>query len=180
MLGVDELRRPPRGSGTPLVNSYRTKDGRHVHVCMDQQHYWPSFCDGVDRPEWKDDPRLATHEAREANAPYCVTLMEDLFAERTLAEWKEALAGQRGPFDPVQKAGELASDPQVVANGYLADVDDGTGRTLRLVAPPVQFDGVAYETRRGPDHGADTDEVLSEVGYEMDEIIQLKIDGAIW
>ena len=56
LLGTDEYRRPPRGAGAPLVNSYRTKDGRFVHVCMDQQHYWPSFCDAVGRPEWKDDP----------------------------------------------------------------------------------------------------------------------------
>ncbi|HEY8216809.1 MAG TPA: CoA transferase, partial [Acidimicrobiia bacterium] len=34
MLGAEELRRPPRGSGAPLVNSYRTRDGRHVHLCM--------------------------------------------------------------------------------------------------------------------------------------------------
>ena len=180
MLGSDELRRPWRGTGTPLVNSYRTKDGRHLHLCMDQQHYWPSFCDGVGRPEWTTDPRLATHEAREENAEFCVQLLEQLFAERTLAEWNQVLAEQRGPFDPVQKAGELASDPQVVANGYLADIEDEVGRTLSLVAPPVQFDGARYASRRGPDHGAHTDEVLLEVGYEMDEIIQLKIDGAIW
>ena len=45
-----------------------------------------------------------------------------------------------------------------------------------------RFSSTASRTKRvrGPDHGADTDEVLSEVGYEMDEIIQLKIDGAIW
>jgi crotonobetainyl-CoA:carnitine CoA-transferase CaiB-like acyl-CoA transferase len=79
----------------------------------------------------------------------------------------------------VQKSGELASDPQVVANGYLADVDDEVGRTLRLVTPPVQFDGAPYELRRAPDHGAHTDEVLVEAGYDMDEIVQLKIDGAI-
>jgi crotonobetainyl-CoA:carnitine CoA-transferase CaiB-like acyl-CoA transferase len=180
MLGTEELRRPPRGSGTPLVNSYRTKDGRHIHLCMDQQHYWPSFCDGVGRPEWTTDPRLATHEAREENAEYCVRLIEELFAQRTFAEWKETLAAQRGPFDPVQKVGELASDPQVVANGYLADVEDEVGRTLSLVAPPVRFDDAPYETRRGPEHGADTDDVLGEVGYDMDTIIQLKIDGAIW
>ena len=48
-----------------------------------------------------------------------------------------------------------------------------------LGAPPVQFDGARYETRRGPRHGEHTDEVLAEVGYEMDEILQLKIDGAI-
>ena len=179
LLGTDEMRRPPRGSGAPLVNSYRTKDGRFVHLCMDQQHYWPSFCDAVGRPEWKTDPLLATHEAREKNGDHCVKLVEELFAERTLAEWNEILAGQRGPFDPVQKVGELATDPQVVANGFMAEVEDDAGRTLSLVAPPVQFDGARYETRRGPRHGEHTDEVLAEVGYDMDEIIQLKIDGAI-
>jgi crotonobetainyl-CoA:carnitine CoA-transferase CaiB-like acyl-CoA transferase len=179
LMGTEDMRRPPRGSNAPLVNSYQTKDGRFVHLCMDQQHYWPSFCDAVGHPEWKTDPLLATHEAREANADHCVRLIEELFAGRTFAEWKEALAGQRGPFDPVQKVGELASDPQVAANGFMADIQDEVGRTLSLVAPPVQFDGAPYETRPGPRHGEHTDEVLAEVGYDMDEIIELKIDGAI-
>jgi crotonobetainyl-CoA:carnitine CoA-transferase CaiB-like acyl-CoA transferase len=47
------------------------------------------------------------------------------------------------------------------------------------VAPPVQFDNARYETRPGPAHGADTDEVLAEVGYNMDEILTLKMDGAV-
>jgi crotonobetainyl-CoA:carnitine CoA-transferase CaiB-like acyl-CoA transferase len=179
MLGAEDMRRPPRGSGAPLVNSYRTKDRRFVHLCMDQQHYWPSFCDAVGQPEWKGDPMLATHEAREANSDHCVKLVEELFAERTLAEWKDVLAGQRGPFDPVQKVGELATDPQVVANGYLTDIEDEVGRTLRLVTPPIRFDDAPYSMRRAPDHGEHTDQVLAEVGYDMDEIIQLKIDGAI-
>jgi crotonobetainyl-CoA:carnitine CoA-transferase CaiB-like acyl-CoA transferase len=179
LLGTEEMRRPPRGAGAPLVNSYRTKDDRFIHLCMDQQRYWPSFCDAVGRPEWKEDARLATHEAREKNAQYCVEAVESLFAERTLAEWKKVLAGQLGPFDPVQKVGELATDPQVIANGYVADVQDETGRTLSLVAPPIQFDGARYETRPGPAHGADTDDVLVEAGYDMEEIIRLKVDGAI-
>ena len=146
---------------------------------MEQQHYWPSFCDGVGRPEWKDDPLIATHEAREANSDYCVSLIESLIAERTLAEWNEVLSAQRGPFDPVQKTGELAADPQVVANGYMADVVDEVGRTVSLVGPPIQFDGVPYATRPAPGFGEHTDELLLEAGYDMDQIIQLKIDGAI-
>ncbi len=179
LQGTEDMRRPPRGANAPLVNSYRTRDDRWIHLCMDQQHYWPSFCDAVGHPEWKTDPLLATHEAREANADQCVNLIEELIGARTLAEWKDILAGQRGPFDPVQKVGELAADPQVVANGFMAEVEDDAGRTLSLVAPPVQFDGTAYRTRRGPRHGEHTDEVLAEVGYDMDEILQLKIDGAI-
>ena len=179
LLGRDEMRRPPRGSGAPLVNTYRTKDGAFVHLCMDQQHYWPSFCDGVGRPEWKSDPLLATHEAREANAEHCVKVIEELIAGKTLAEWKEILAGQRGPFDPVQKVGQLVSDPQVVANGYMAAVEDELGRAIHLVAPPIQFDGELYSTRPGPGYGEHTDEILQEAGYPMDELLQLKIDGAI-
>jgi crotonobetainyl-CoA:carnitine CoA-transferase CaiB-like acyl-CoA transferase len=178
-MGTRDMRRPSRGSNAPLVNSYRTRDGRFLHLCMDQQHYWPSFCDAVGRPQWKTDPLLATHEAREQNADHCVKLVEELVAQRTLAEWQDVLSGQRGPFDPVQKVGELARDPQVVANGFMAEVEDEVGRTLSLVAPPVQFDGTHYQTRRGPRHGEHTDEVLAEVGYGMDEILQLKIDGAI-
>jgi crotonobetainyl-CoA:carnitine CoA-transferase CaiB-like acyl-CoA transferase len=179
LLGAEEMRRPPRGSGAPLVNSYRTKDGRFIHLCMAQQHYWPSFCDGVGRPEWKDDPRISTLEAREQNADLVVQLVETLFAERTYAEWKVVLAAQRGPFDPVQKTGELWDDPQVLANGYMADVEDEFGHAIKLVNPPIQFDGAPYQARRGPGHGEHTDEVLLEVGYDMDEVIQLKIDGAI-
>ena len=133
--GVEEMRRPPRGSGAPLVNSYRTKDDRYVHLCMDQQHYWPSFCDGVGRPEWKDDPLIATHEAREANSDYCVSLIETLIAERTLVEWNEVLSGPaRSRSTPCRRPASSPADPQVVANGYMAEVEDEVGRTLSLVA----------------------------------------------
>ena len=179
LTGQEDMRRPPRGSNAPMVNSFRTQDGRYVHMCMDQHHYWPSFCDAVGRPEWKSDPRLATHEAREENADLCVELVEQLFAERSLAEWKEVLAGQRGPFDPVQKTGDLVTDPQVVANGFMAEVQDEAGRTLHLVGPPVTFDSKPYATRPGPRHGEHTDELLGELGYDMEAILQLKLEGAI-
>ena len=142
---------PPRGTNAPLINLFRTKDGRHIHLCMDQQRYSDSFCDGVGRPEWKSDPLIATHEAREANATYCIGLVEELFAERTFSEWNEILSGQRGPFDPVQRTGDLANDPQVLANGYLAEVEDDAGRTLCVIAAPVQSRGGPYTTRPAPD-----------------------------
>jgi crotonobetainyl-CoA:carnitine CoA-transferase CaiB-like acyl-CoA transferase len=79
----------------------------------------------------------------------------------------------------VQKTGELAADPQVVANGYMAEVVDEVGRTVSLVGAPLQFDGIPYSTRPAPGFGEHTDELLLEAGYDMDQLLQLKIDGAI-
>src|SRR5690606_18679901 len=36
----------------PLVNTYRTSDGRHLALCMLQgQRYWPGFCEAAGRPD---------------------------------------------------------------------------------------------------------------------------------
>jgi crotonobetainyl-CoA:carnitine CoA-transferase CaiB-like acyl-CoA transferase len=179
LVGDRELRRPDRGVGSPLTNYFRTKDGRHIVLAMDRPSYWPSFCDAVGKPEWKTDPLLGTFEARAQNAKHCVNVLDELFEQRTLAEWKTILARQDGAFDPVQTATELATDPQVVANGYLTSIRDESGRDYDLVGPPVQFDEGVYDTEQGPEHGDSTDAVLAELGYDDEQVIQFKIDGAI-
>jgi len=46
LFGVQELPKPGRlALPNPLVNTYRTSDGRYVSLCMLQgQRYWPGFC----------------------------------------------------------------------------------------------------------------------------------------
>jgi hypothetical protein len=47
---------------------------------------------------------------------------------------------------------ELHDDPQVLANGYIADVDVGNGVSLPLVTSPVQFDERPGRPARAPGH----------------------------
>ena len=53
-----------------------------------------------------------------------MALLDEEFANRTFAEWKELLSGFDAPWAPVQSVAELLDDPQVTANGYIADVSD--------------------------------------------------------
>ena len=71
------------------------------------------------------------------------------------------------------------TDPQVEANNYIADVTDFNGTDFKLVSAPVQFNEAPGEVRRAPAHGEHTDEVLEEIGLSMDEIIDLKVSGAV-
>jgi crotonobetainyl-CoA:carnitine CoA-transferase CaiB-like acyl-CoA transferase len=52
-------------------------------------------------------------------------------------------------------------------------------RTVTVARPPVQFNGDQPSTRPAPELGADTDDVLLALGYDWDELVQLKVDGAI-
>ena len=80
-------------------------------------------------------------------------------------EWKALLAAIDAPWAPVQAVEELLDDPQVLANGYLGEVDVDDGTSYRLPRVPVQFDERPPELRRAPEHGEHTEAVLLELGY---------------
>jgi crotonobetainyl-CoA:carnitine CoA-transferase CaiB-like acyl-CoA transferase len=180
--GIDRLPRAGRtGITNPLVNTYQTKDGRFLSLCMLQgQRYWPGFCEVAGRADLLDDPRFATASARSKNIAECVAELDAIFRGKTLAEWRVILGSQDGQWDVVQHVGELKDDGQVKANGYMQRVDYGDGRSLDMVSVPMQFDGAPLASRRAPDLGAHSEEVLAALGYDEQQILDLKVAGIVF
>jgi len=169
-----------RSAPNPVGNSYQTKDGRWLLLMMLQaDKHWPDFCRHVGRPEWIEDERSRDGRARFQNREAIIADLDAIFATKTLAEWREALATLEGPWAPMQSALELHDDPQVVENGYLREVDRGDGVRFKLVASPVQFDEQPLDVGFCPPMGHHTDEVLMELGYDMDKLVEYKASGAI-
>ena len=164
----------------PLVGVYRTKDGRHIQlVFLQPDRYWPEFCRLIGREDLSEDPRFADIQARRENGAACVAALDEEFAKRSYAEWKELLSHLDAPWAPVQSVPELLDDPQVEANGYIGEVLIDGDVAYRLPAVPVQFDGQPPLLRRAPEHGEDTEALLTELGYEWDAITALKEAGVI-
>jgi crotonobetainyl-CoA:carnitine CoA-transferase CaiB-like acyl-CoA transferase len=184
MAGLFGFQRFPKGdrakTPNPLILTYRTKDDRFLSLIMlESDRYWADLVTKVGRPELAADPRFADAGARGQNNEACVAVLDEIFASRTFDEWKQALLDVEGVWAPVQTVNELLDDPQVLANGYLRDVEVPSGATVRMVASPLQFNEEPPDLRRAPDHGEHTDEVLAELGLDQDDIIQLKIEGAV-
>lgn len=179
--GLDEMPRPSRQKPfNVLVNTYPTADGRWIALCMLQaDRYWEGFCEAIGRPDLVDDPRFVDAAARSENAERCVKEIEDTFLTEPLEVWRERLAAQDGQWDVLKKVSEVLEDPQVEANQYAHRVDYDGGHQLSLVASPVQFDGPARPPRPAPAFGADTDSVLTELGWSDEAIIAAKIDGGV-
>ena len=166
-------------SPNPLVGHYKTKDDRFLTLMLLQSdRFWPELCEHVGRPELIEDPRFVDAGARFNNHRELITTLDEIFASRTLGEWRVALDTMKGVWAPVQMANELVDDPQVKANGFLSTVDrDGT--TYDLVANPVQLDETADVLGPAPEHGQHTEEILLEIGVEWDEIAEGKASGAL-
>lgn len=164
----------------PLSGTYRTRDGRFIILVMlDADRYWADFCSVIGRPELIDDPRFLDMAARKANGSACVEILDAEFARRDYAEWVEVLSGAQGVWSPFQNPGELLSDPQVLANGHLAQVEMINGTQMTMVTAPAQFDETKARPTRAPEHGEHTEEVLLEMGASWEEISDLKSRAVI-
>ena len=168
--------RPNRGHPmiAGLYGIMPTADGwiAVVGVTADRK---PAFYTAIGRPDLVADERFATPLLSKPQKAELFAILAEVFVEKPTAEWCDILraAGQR--YAPVRDYGEVAADPQVWENGYLAEADGGrvVGTPIRLSDTPARVGGPA------PDLGADTIEVLLAAGYTEVELADLLAAGAI-
>jgi crotonobetainyl-CoA:carnitine CoA-transferase CaiB-like acyl-CoA transferase len=172
---------PRHGSArNPLVGAYRTSDDRYLLFSMLQPgRYWSEFCTVTGHPELITDERFDTVEKLMANAPAAGELVAGIIAEKTFEEWLEILANIEGQWATVQDAWGVANDVSLRANGMIASFDDADGVRRQLIANPVQFDETPARLTRAPLFAEHTDEVLHELGLTDEQLVELKIAGAV-
>jgi crotonobetainyl-CoA:carnitine CoA-transferase CaiB-like acyl-CoA transferase len=164
----------------PLVGNYRTSDNRWVSLCMLQRDkYWDGVLVALGRQELRTDERFATPEALSGHIAEAADELQQAIGKLTLAEACAALASQPGQWDVAQTVLELPQDPQAVANGFVQPVAYGEDLTLPLVSSPVQFDRTPPPLGPAPGFGADTDDVLSSLGMDIEAILDAKLDGSV-
>ncbi|MGD9988171.1 CaiB/BaiF CoA transferase family protein [Pseudonocardia sp.] len=163
----------------PLVNMYRTKDGRWLQLAtLQADRYWPDFCERVGRTDLIADTRFSTHEARQQNRAACIRELDTVFGARTFAEWRAVLETFDGQWDLVQSPSEVLGDPQVLANGFMRPVEYSDG-VHHLVDGPAQFDTTPNDLTRAPEVGEHTEQILLELGLDWARIGELKDANAI-
>jgi crotonobetainyl-CoA:carnitine CoA-transferase CaiB-like acyl-CoA transferase len=164
----------------PLAGIYKTGDDRWIAFTMLQVgRYWKDFCEHLGREDLIKDERFDTTEKVVAQSPLLSDIIAEEMAKHTYAEWLERFKTMEGPWEPVQNSLEVGNDSQLQINGFVRDVVDSDGNPQRLVAAPVQFDETPSVFERGPLFAEHTDEVLFEFGHTQEEIIELKILGAV-
>ena len=174
LFGEHVALRPPRAQApNALANHYRTRDGRwFIMALFNEQRQLRGFLAAIGKENLADDPRFATTESRKQNAWALVQVLDEVFAQRDLAEWRKILDAVGITFGIVGTVNEASDDVQMRHAGALVPFADGKGLT---VAAPFHIDGInKIAPRRAPSIGQHNDAVLQEAGYSTDDIARLR------
>lgn len=153
----------------------RTRDGWIMLQCVGQPLFrrWVRL---MGEEHWLTDPRFLTDELRSANGAALSERTARWAQDLTTEQAVELLAAARIPGGPVLSPQQALEHPQVLAGGYLQDVEyPGLPRPATLVTPGVELSATPASIRaRAPRIGEHSEAILGELGFTPAEIAALR------
>jgi crotonobetainyl-CoA:carnitine CoA-transferase CaiB-like acyl-CoA transferase len=152
---------------------FRTQDG-YITIAASRP-MWRKLCLALGAPALLERPEYATAASRVTHREALNAEIERVTQTRTSAAWIDILNQAGVPCGPIYTLEETFNDPQVQHLGIAQTVESPTlgpttiiGQAFRLSRTPSRLVSAA------PECGADTDDILRELGYETDAIAALQ------
>jgi len=162
---------------------YETADG-YVAICAPSEPFARGVFDVIGHPEFTDDPRFATRDARVAHVDEMNAAIEAFTRTCTTAALLPLLEQHGVPAAAVRAPGEAVRDPRVLARGETVPLDHPRfGRVADVIGMgvPITFsDTTAPALRPAPQPGQDNDLVYGDwLGYGADGVDRLRASRVI-
>ena len=158
---------------TPHRRPRRTRDGWIVILPYSTDN-WHRFFDFAGQPELKHDERFASGGERIKHSDELYGLLDEIVKTQTTAQWLAFCSEHSIPASEVVDLEKIGEHPHFAAVGLLQDDEHPTEGAYRYVRDPIKVDGEISPLRHhSPQLGADTEQVLRELGWDDDRISSL-------
>ncbi|NNN33670.1 CoA transferase [Streptomyces sp. S3(2020)] len=178
-LGYVQQRTGNRSANNAPRNTYRTADGGWVAVSTSAQSVAERVMRLVGREDLIAEPWFATGADRARHTDVLDEAVGSWIAERTRTEVLAAFEKAEAAVAPIQDVRDVMTDPQYEALDTITTVTDPDLGPLRMQNVLFRLSETPGAIRwAGRPHGADTSEVLAELGLTESELARLREEGA--
>ncbi len=171
-----ETSRAPRSahpSNTPS-QLFKTGDG-WMFVMAQSDRFWEIFCDRIGTPELVTQAEFIDMAARLENRDLLTKTLDAHFSSAPTSHWIERLGGFV-PCAPVYGMADALENPFLQDRGGIVTTPHPNRDDLRVVRNPVRMTE-PLPNRAASALGADTEDILNELGYDDDAIRRFRETG---
>lgn len=173
----------PAGASHSSFVPYAAFQTRTRWIVLDAHlpKFWESLCRVIGREDLAGDPRFRDNESRLRNRSETMGILREIFLTRPAEEWLPELEAQGVPCAPINTLDQVFSDPAVLDQGMLIEVEHSHGETIRLAGNPIKMSETPGETFSSPPPlGQHTEEILrSLLNRSAEEVAALRGEGII-
>ncbi|MCF8079377.1 MAG: CoA transferase [Desulfobacterales bacterium] len=167
MQGNDHAAFSPYGT-------YKTKDG-HINIAAGNEKMWLKLCELLEINELIQDSMFNTMEARVSNKDKLKEILECKLAKRTSAEWIEILNNGGIACGPIYSIDEVFNDEHVLHRKMLLETTHSLAGKIEMIGFPVKMKRTPCKINYPPPvFNEHTEEILKEIGYNDEKIVDLK------
>jgi crotonobetainyl-CoA:carnitine CoA-transferase CaiB-like acyl-CoA transferase len=172
----------PIGNTHPGIVPYQvfhTTD-KDIILAVGSDRQWAALGEvlGIE-PAVVNDARFASNVGRLEHRAEVVELVQGRLAGRASAEVLGSLQAAEIPCGPINSVADSLADPHYVARDNIVRQEHPVLGELRSLANPVRLSDTPASYRLPPPRlGEHTEEVLGELGYTLDDLVELR-SGAV-
>ena len=163
------------------MGTFEAKDG-FVNIAAFGDVMWKRFCDALGAKELFDDPNYQTVRDRSSRHNKIKEDMNKVTSQRTVSDLVGVLNEAGVPTRPINNIGEGFEDAQVKHLKLAKPAPHAELGDLNLVRSPInlsQFPQSESFDNAAPDPGANSVEVLEQLGFDQLRISKLQEEGVI-
>jgi crotonobetainyl-CoA:carnitine CoA-transferase CaiB-like acyl-CoA transferase len=174
-LGVVQPRTGNRSANNAPRNTYLTKDQKWVAVSTSSQSIADRVMTMVGASDLISEEWFSSGKGRAEHADLLDGIVGEWIANRVLEEVLGAFEKAQAAVALVYDIRDIFADQHILHRGTIAEVQDDELGVVKMQAPLFKFQNLQGQIKwTGRRHGADTEEVLLELGYQPGQIEGLR------